>query len=300
MPEIVLSDRAEWLAERRNGLGASDISAALGINPWKTPFALWAEKCGLLPPEEQAKENEAIEWGLRLEEPIIEAFGQRTNRSVHIPAQPTMVAHPEYDFLRCTPDAYQWRSESGPKGDLQVKTTAQQNAWEWENGGVPLMYEVQVQAELFVTGMEWGSIACLIGGQRLVWRDIQPDTDFIQLVLPRLEQFWESVQTLTPPSVDGDTVTTKVLQRLHPDDNGATVDLPAESADWHEQLLALKANIKAAEQRQREIENQIRACMGSATFGVLPNGVKYSLKTQERSEYVAKASKYRVLRNTKG
>ncbi len=33
----------EWLKLRREGLGASDIPAVLGISPYKTPYQLWAE-----------------------------------------------------------------------------------------------------------------------------------------------------------------------------------------------------------------------------------------------------------------
>ena len=39
-------DRAAWLAQRRNGIGASDIAAVLGISPWKTPLQLYMDKRG--------------------------------------------------------------------------------------------------------------------------------------------------------------------------------------------------------------------------------------------------------------
>lgn len=49
---IVCKDRAEWLEARRDGLGASDAAAVLGISPWKTNVQLWEEKCRLVQPED--------------------------------------------------------------------------------------------------------------------------------------------------------------------------------------------------------------------------------------------------------
>mgnify|MGYP000308297088 CR=1 FL=1 len=44
--------RADWKLWRRGGLGASDLPAILGISPWASPFSVWADKCGLLPDED--------------------------------------------------------------------------------------------------------------------------------------------------------------------------------------------------------------------------------------------------------
>ena len=49
---IICKDRAEWLEARKDGLGASDAAALLGLSPWKTNVQLWEEKCGLVIPED--------------------------------------------------------------------------------------------------------------------------------------------------------------------------------------------------------------------------------------------------------
>ena len=36
--------RKDWLLERAKSIGASDSSAVLGINPWKSNVELWLEK----------------------------------------------------------------------------------------------------------------------------------------------------------------------------------------------------------------------------------------------------------------
>ena len=44
--------REEWLAQRLTGLGASECATVLGLNPFQSPFQLWAEKTGVAEPED--------------------------------------------------------------------------------------------------------------------------------------------------------------------------------------------------------------------------------------------------------
>ena len=44
--------REEWLAERRKSLGGSDMGAVLGLNKYRSPYAVWAEKTGLIAGDE--------------------------------------------------------------------------------------------------------------------------------------------------------------------------------------------------------------------------------------------------------
>ncbi|HQE50274.1 MAG TPA: YqaJ viral recombinase family protein, partial [Fervidobacterium sp.] len=44
----------EWLQFRKRGIGGSDISAILGLNPWKSPLALYYDKVGENEVEEES------------------------------------------------------------------------------------------------------------------------------------------------------------------------------------------------------------------------------------------------------
>ena len=48
--------RTQWLELRRQSLGGSDISAALGLNRWRSPMEVWAEKAGLPLPRQETPE----------------------------------------------------------------------------------------------------------------------------------------------------------------------------------------------------------------------------------------------------
>ncbi|NBR91300.1 MAG: hypothetical protein EBS68_15585, partial [Rhodobacteraceae bacterium] len=57
----------EWLELRRQGLGASDMAAVMGVSPYKTPYQLWAEKTGATPPQ---KVGAAAQRGVILEDAV--------------------------------------------------------------------------------------------------------------------------------------------------------------------------------------------------------------------------------------
>lgn len=39
-----------WRAERRKGVGGSDVAAIMGMSPYKSPYEVWAEKTGVVEP----------------------------------------------------------------------------------------------------------------------------------------------------------------------------------------------------------------------------------------------------------
>ncbi len=45
-------DEEEWLSGRMNGIGGSDASAVVGVNPYKTNIQLFEEKTGKSIPED--------------------------------------------------------------------------------------------------------------------------------------------------------------------------------------------------------------------------------------------------------
>lgn len=53
--------KEEWLRVRKRGLGGSDISVLLGINPWRSELELWLDKTNQT--NEPVVENEAMYFG---------------------------------------------------------------------------------------------------------------------------------------------------------------------------------------------------------------------------------------------
>lgn len=287
--------REEWLVERRKGIGASEAAAAIGVSPYKSTIELWAEKCGLVEPPDLSG-NEPLEFGVRLEPVIIDAYAARSGRKVWPHEQHKVERHPQHPFLLCTPDA--WQVIDDKEGLVQVKTAGAFVADEWRDGP-PLHYEVQCQMEMLVTGTGFNTVVVLIGGQKLRYFDLERNERFLAALVAKLTEFWRCVETRTPPAVDHSQACARALLRLHPSDSGDTVDLPVESDNWASELEEAKLRAKELEDFIRERENKLKSSIADASFGVTPSGVRFSWKHQARAGYVVKPSEFRVLRRLK-
>lgn len=80
MEIIPYNNREEWLAIRQTGLGGSDIAAALGVSPWKTPVELWMEKTGQ--PTENSGNPLMLDIGSALEDLVASTYETKTGRKV--------------------------------------------------------------------------------------------------------------------------------------------------------------------------------------------------------------------------
>lgn len=316
------SDRAAWLEARRSGIGASDAAAVLGLNPWKTPFAVWAEKVGAAPVDEA--ETEAQQMGHLLEPVVARLFEEDTGYKVVDLGAFEIQRHRMFPWLCATLDrvivgvagtdaVYQGRD----RGILEIKTTGGhlRDAWGEEP---PLWVQVQFQHQLACVEMEWGFASVLIGGQRRRHYEMRRNEDFIAEMLPRLEAFWQMVETKTPPPVDSSDATTAALKALFPAEvGGRTIFLPPSVVEADRALYgppgepddakvlalrqaALDVGIRPAvgvleEMEQAEV-NKIRLAMGDAETGRLPSGVVWTCKSVERKAYSVAARTSRELR----
>lgn len=84
--------RAEWLAQRRTGIGGSDVASILGLSPWRTPYQVWEDKTGR---GEDQDDTPALYWGRLLEDPIRQAYADSTGLTVTKPdCMYSSVTHP--------------------------------------------------------------------------------------------------------------------------------------------------------------------------------------------------------------
>jgi len=275
-------DREGWLEQRKTAIGASESAALLGVNPWMGTFELWCVKTGRLVPEFTPEQEERMAWGTRLEGIVMEAFELEADPW----PQDQIVRHPSGLPMSCTPDGI---VVGRPEG-VEVKTSG---ARPWDEP--PLHYQVQCQHQM-ACHPEWRSVhlVALFRGQQLrSWR-IDRNDRFIAALEARCTDWWEEhIVGDTPPSGDVSTSAIQCLARLHPDDNGEEVELPAESVEWDRLLGVIKGDMAALKTEKEETENRIKAAIGAATYGTLPGGKgRYSWKTTERTG----GAKFRVLR----
>ncbi|KKM07286.1 hypothetical protein LCGC14_1735490 [marine sediment metagenome] len=290
--KVVFQTEAEWLKFRKGGIGGSEAPTILGVNPYQSPLDLWAEKRGLVEGKEQ---TEQMAWGRRLQKAITEGYEEETKRKVMDQGIHTFV-NKKHEFIRYSADGLILQ---GP-GDLtpwifEAKNTGHYTVQEIEDE-LPLHFQVQVQHGLFCLGLQMASIAILIRGNQLRWKDIERNDAFIEQMIEKEREFWRMVQSGTPPDADYRESTKDTISKLYPKDTGATVQLPPGAMNWAEQLFDAKAKIKVHEKIRDEQENKLKMAIGDNTFGILPNGGTFSWKWQERKAYEVKATEFRVLR----
>lgn len=287
------NDEQEWLATRNQGIGASEIGALIGMDRRSSPLKVFLEKTGTLEPDDLSA-IEAIKWGHRLEYVIAEAFQEETGRPVLRGRERrySVLQSRQHPWALASLDF--WTGEGGELWPLEIKNVNAFLAEDWLDG-TPDYYLAQLQQQMLVTGSKRGTSACLLGGNRLLWCDVDRDEVLIRKITYHGELFWQRVQQREPPEPDGSEATKEVLKRLYPQDDGSTVELPMALAEIVDEWRALKAEAKDTERRIVLLENQIKATLGTAQEGIFPSGDRVTWKTQHVREHVVKAGTKRPL-----
>lgn len=287
-----IETKADWLAARRSGIGASEVGTILGLNEYDSPYALWLRKTGQIPDQD---ESLAMWLGHEMEPVISKRYEMETGRRLIHPGDYTISTHPDYPWLRATLDR-ETTFDDGRTGPVELKAVGAFTGDEWKDGNAPLVYQAQLQIQMACTDAEVGEIAAIIGNREFHIVRFDRNEDFLEAVIPLLYRFYECMVNGTPPEIDGSNATAKALAKLHPNDNGDTVDLPAEIAADIALWQSLKAEAKEIEERIQYHTNRIKAAVGDNTFGQA-GGLTVSLKTQTRKPYtVTESCTYRVLR----
>lgn len=255
--------RSTWLAARKNGLGASDTAAVLGVDEWKTPLDVYLDKIG--PGSGEDHVGEAAEWGSAIEAVVARKVSTRHPELGKLLPSPGLFAHPDHPWLLATPDRLLEDRATGRQAVLEIKTTDRMNKTAWADGP-PHRVQVQVQQQLAVLGLEVAYVAVLFGGREMPapYR-IDRDDTVIGLIVEHAGAFWhDHVLTRTPPEARvGDDAN---LAALYPGDD----TLDALIADEQlEQLFTQRATAYAVRKHQdallAELDVQIKEAMGDRT-----------------------------------
>lgn len=247
----------EWLARRKNSIGGSDAAAVVGLNPYSSPYALWAEKTGKVP---GFGGNIATEVGTYLEEFIAQKFAAETGKKVR--RCNNIIYNPDYPFAHVNID----RDVVGEDAGLECKSTSELNLKKFIGGEFPANYYVQCVHSLAVTGKKRWYLAVLIGNKEFKWFTIERDEGEIAALMAAEAEFWEYVKKDVPPPVDGMKATSETLKTIYANSGEGVVDLFSYKADL-EQYTALNQQIKELEAMRDEAANRVKLFMGDAWGG---------------------------------
>lgn len=149
-------DRAEWLSYRIKGIGGSDASTTIGMNPWKTNQQLYREKMGLTQSPDISNQS-AVKYGSEAEEPLRQLYALDFPKYEVNYINNVILQSVEHPFLLYSPDGLLREIETGRKGILEIKTTEilqsmQKESWKDQ---IPQNYYIQVLHGLLVTGYDF-------------------------------------------------------------------------------------------------------------------------------------------------
>jgi len=248
----------DWLWHRRKSIGGSDAAAIVGLNPWSSPYAVWADKCGLIPPKE---DNEAMRLGRDLEEYVAKRFCEETGKRVR--RENNIIINPDYPFAHANVD----RLIVGNNEGLEIKTTTSLNLKRFKNGEYPANFYVQCCHYLAVTGAERWYLAVLILGKELKIFCIERDEAEIRALMDEERKFWSLVESGTPPMADGEKSTSEAISTIYSEgDDGGELELFAYENDLR-QYVALGEQIKELKKLQDGCANKVKAYLGNAARG---------------------------------
>ena len=268
----------EWLEHRQKSIGGSDASAILGMNTYCSPYTVWADKLGKLPPKE---DNEAMRLGRDLEDYVAKRFTEETGKKVR--RENNIIINPDYPFAHANVD----RLIVGENAGLECKTTSVLNLKSFKNGEFPENYYVQCMHYMAVTGYKKWYLAVLILGKEFKVFEIERDEDEIKALMKAEREFWACVEKGEPPMIDGSEATTNTIKTVLAESNDDTpVNLFAYDSTL-EQYIALSKQIKELENLRDEMANKVKVFMDSSAKGE-SNKFKVSFASTLRQSFDSK------------
>lgn len=256
--EIAFNNHEEWLEIRKKYIGGSDAAAVVGLNSFSSPYTVWADKLGKLPPKE---DNEAMRLGRDLEDYVAKRFTEQTGKKVR--RKNFILWNSDYPFAHANVD----RLIVGENAGLECKTTSVLNLKNFKNGEFPENYYVQCMHYMAVTGYKKWYLAVLILGKEFKVFEIERDEDEIKALMEAEREFWTCVEKGEPPMIDGSEATTNTIKTVLAESNDDTpVNLFAYDSTL-EQYIALSKQIKELENLRDEMANKVKVFMDSSAKG---------------------------------
>lgn len=262
-------ERAEWLELRKSGIGSSEVATIVGLNPWETPYQLWRRKVGIDEPKE---ENFAMKAGHYLEDAVSRFWSDETGREIiKRSAGDWLIRDNDRPFLQVSPDRTYWltgeKHNDTNKGILECKTTQMSV----DSDDLPKHWFCQVQYQLGVAGLYYGSLAWLCSGREFGYRDIDFVPDFYGWLVEEVEKFWKDhILAKVEPSAAS---VKDVLLKYNRHCNGKIVEVEEEIFDACSELKEVKKQIADLDKQKEELEDKIKLVFGDA------EGISYDGQT---------------------
>lgn len=200
--------REHWLAYRYNGIGASEVSAIMGLNRWESSISLFYKKLGQSVFDVQSlaaflgKEREdflsamweAYDPSVR-DEQRIQQMISNYNAGVTVRRCKKVNAYamnPEYPWLFVSLDREINKHNGKDNGALELKEISGYEADKWISG-IPTGYVTQVETQIGVCEYPFGEIAILQDNRDFNVLPFDFNATIFESIVTRTKIFWDKV-----------------------------------------------------------------------------------------------------------
>lgn len=267
--------REEWLKARLIGIGGSDAGAIAGLNPYRSPVSVWADKTGRT---KDSPDNDAMRIGRDLEDYVARRWCEKTGKKCH--RRNAILIDPERPFMIANVD----RLVTGEDAGLEIKTASPYAADQWKDGAIPTSYEVQCLHYMSVTGAKRWYIGVLIW-PHIECRVIERDEATIQNLIKIEQDFWNNyvVKDVMPPA-DGSKDCGDFIATLYPE--GEAQETPTDLSKFKDSFARIREIDALADRLKQEkeaIKQQIQMEMQDNETGIC-DGWKVTWKNTKPRE----------------
>ena len=203
--------RSEWLKNRKNGIGGSDIAAVIGQNPFMSNTDLFDIKTGRKL-QLDISDNPRVAYGVNAEELLVKLYDldHPEKNAEHLGFN--SVYNDKYPWALASLDGRTVEIETLRDGVLEIKTTeiTRSDYWEKWNGKLPQNYYCQCLFYMAVTEFEYADLRAAIkytsaeGDKRTTIRDYHIERseveDDIAFLMEEGAKFWERVEKGISPA----------------------------------------------------------------------------------------------------
>lgn len=207
---VVESNTDAWHEERKRFIGASEIGAVLGVDPWKTREGLWVAKTD---PNYVNESTFRMNSGHYFEEGIAQMALAYIPELITIGGDKGMRIHDTYDYLSATLDRhgrymrtdgtdglYVLDCKSGGVSTHKKLKDRAKAAYDVPDKGYWLQVQQQITCAQMSLGAEIGYLAHWVGGQMFKAYRIEPCLAAQQAIIEFGGIFWDCVEKKEKPT----------------------------------------------------------------------------------------------------
>ena len=258
-------DREQFLLDRKQGIGGSDVAAIIGLSSWKSPLGVYLDKVSDI--TDADKKN--LKRGRKLEKYILDEYAE--DKQVSIEIDLPQFKDSEYPFLVGHLDA--------KVKDKNIYIEAKShggNITDWQDK-IPEYYLPQVAHYAYLTDADRVDVAVLANNWEYRCYTYQRDKVYENKIKQASIDFWQNhVLKRIPPELtciaDGN--------KLYPNSDDC-IKYSDETIDSEiSALVELQEYRKSIEKQEESLKAGIMDYMGTSSLLKSNTGYKISWKTQ--------------------